>query len=191
MLNFNPRCIASRISSTVTLMLFIGSAMTMVGCQPASNNQTNAQANSAAANQVVHQNLSAINPAKKATNPANNPSSRCNNALIAKAHQAQNPQQKTQVLGCGQVIKVLPDDNEGSRHQKLLVRIDGYPQLTVLIAHNIDLAPRIDGIKAHTPIQFYGEYIYNDKGGVVHWTHKDPAARHQDGWLRYQGQLYQ
>ncbi|MDI4480444.1 DUF3465 domain-containing protein [Moraxella osloensis] len=114
----------------------------------------------------------------------------CNNAVINQAYQAKNPSVKRQVLGCGTVIKVLKDDNEGSRHQKFLVKIDNYPNITVLIAHNIDLAPRIEGIQAKNPIRFYGEYIYNDKGGVVHWTHRDPASRHQDGWLEYQGQQY-
>ena len=115
----------------------------------------------------------------------------CNNAVINQHYQAKNPSIKRQVLGCGTVIKVLKDDNEGSRHQKFLVKIDNYPNITVLIAHNIDLAPRIEGIQAKNPIRFYGEYIYNDKGGIVHWTHRDPASRHQDGWLEYKGQQYQ
>ena len=115
----------------------------------------------------------------------------CNNAVINQLYQAKNPSIKRQVLGCGTVIKVLKDDNEGSRHQKFLVKIDNYPNITVLIAHNIDLAPRIEDIQAKNPIRFYGEYIYNDKGGVVHWTHRDPARRHQDGWLEYKGQQYQ
>ena len=79
----------------------------------------------------------------------------CNNAAINQAYQAKNPSVKRQVLGCGTVIKVLKDDNEGSRHQKFLVKIDNYPNITVLIAHNIDLAPRIEGIQANNPIRFY------------------------------------
>lgn len=126
----------------------------------------------------------------KSENNRQSSEKKCHNDIIFQQYQQKNPNKKTQVLGCGQVVKVLKDDNEGSRHQKFLVKIDGYPQITVLIAHNIDLADRIDGIKAQTPIRFYGEYIYNDKGSVVHWTHKDPAALHQDGWLEYKGQKY-
>lgn len=127
-------------------------------------------------------------PASAAPNIA---TTQCNNQAINTAYQAQNPNQKIQVLGCGQIVKLLKDDTDGSQHQKFLVKIDGYPQITVLIAHNIDLAHRINTLQPNQPIRFYGEYIYNPKGGVVHWTHKDPAARHQDGWLEYQGQKYQ
>ena len=41
----------------------------------------------------------------------------------------------------GRVTRLLPDDTEGARHQRFLVRIaDG---LTILVAYNRDLAPRI------------------------------------------------
>ncbi|GAB3104784.1 DUF3465 domain-containing protein [Aestuariicella hydrocarbonica] len=94
-----------------------------------------------------------------------------------------------QVQGSGVVIKVLRDDLKGSRHQRFIVRLT--PELTVLIAHNIDLAPRIEHLTAGEVVAFYGEYEWNAKGGVIHWTHHDPAGRHVGGWLKYRGQTYQ
>lgn len=153
----------------------------------------NAQADNTTHSAVTKDRVDTSNYAHASTSPNQSGTAaqaRCDNRVIINQYQQQNPTRKTQALGCGQIIKVLPDDNKGSRHQRLLVRLDHYPQVTVLIAHNIDLAPRVAGAKANQPIRFYGEYIYNDKGGVVHWTHKDPAARHQDGWLDYQGKRY-
>lgn len=98
-------------------------------------------------------------------------------------------QSKVLVSGSGTVIKTLPDDNKGSRHQRFILKLD--PTHTVLVAHNIDLAPRLAGLKKGDSVSFYGEYVYNEQGGIIHWTHHDPAKRHPDGWLQYQGQRYQ
>lgn len=94
-----------------------------------------------------------------------------------------------QVKSMGTVTRVLRDDNKGSRHQKFILKL-GSGQ-TILIAHNIDLAPRIDGIAKGDTVQFYGEYEWSDKGGVVHWTHHDPKNRHVPGWLKHKGRVYQ
>lgn len=93
------------------------------------------------------------------------------------------------VDGTGRVVRLLPDDNKGSRHQKFLVSIAGGQ--TLLFAHNIDLALRIDTLKVGDTIEFRGEYSYNPKGGVVHWTHLDPRNQHEAGWIKHNGIIYQ
>ena len=94
-----------------------------------------------------------------------------------------------QVQSKGEVKAILADDNDGSRHQKMILKLEN--GLTVLVAHNIDLAPRVEGLKKGDKVEFYGEYEYNQKGGVIHWTHHDPQGKHIDGWLKYQGRMYQ
>jgi hypothetical protein len=94
-----------------------------------------------------------------------------------------------QVEGSGRVSRVLPDDNDGSRHQRFIVQL-GTGQ-TVLVAHNIDLAARVASLKVGDPVEFNGEYEWNERGGVIHWTHRDPQRRHVDGWIRHNGRTYQ
>ncbi|GAA3718360.1 DUF3465 domain-containing protein [Oceanisphaera sediminis] len=101
----------------------------------------------------------------------------------------ENRQSDVQVEGCGRVSRLLADDNKGSRHQRFLLALPSGQ--TLLIAHNIDLAPRIDGLQVGDTVAFYGEYEWNDKGGVVHWTHHDPRGRHPGGWLKHNGRIYQ
>jgi len=104
-------------------------------------------------------------------------------------HAYQDRQSDVQVQGEGVVVKVLRDDLKGSRHQKFILKLG--KGLTVLVAHNIDLAPRIDGLRKGDSVEYYGEYEWNSKGGVIHWTHKDPKRYHASGWLKHKGRAYQ
>ncbi|MGF1823843.1 DUF3465 domain-containing protein [Vibrio splendidus] len=100
-----------------------------------------------------------------------------NDTRLKQAYE--NHQSDVQVRGSGTVYRVLPDDNKGSRHQKFILRLDSGQ--TLLVAHNIDLAPRVQGLEKGDRVEFYGEYEWNNKGGVMHWTHKDPRNHHIHG----------
>ena len=108
-------------------------------------------------------------------------------AVLAQAFRSQ--QSNLQVEGVGVVIKLLPDDSRGSRHQRFLLRLNSGQ--TLLIAHNIDLAAKIDNLRAGDSVAFSGEYEWSHKGGTLHWTHHDPAGRHVVGWLKHDGRIYQ
>ena len=94
-----------------------------------------------------------------------------------------------QVEGEGEVIRVLSDDVDGNRHQRFILRLNSGQ--TLLVAHNIDLAPRVTGLREGDNLVFNGEYEWNSQGGVLHWTHHDPAGRHPGGWLKHQNRTYQ
>lgn len=86
------------------------------------------------------------------------------------------------------ISKVLRDDLHPPRHQRFIIKLDN--NLTVLVTHNTDLAPRVKAIKAGDPIKVTGQYEWNDKGGVIHWTHHDPQGRRDGGQITYKGKVY-
>lgn len=109
-----------------------------------------------------------------------------NTALAAAiASHARN----VEVEAAASVLKVLPDDNDGLRHQRFLVRLPSGESL--LVAHNIDLAERVADLRPGEAITLHGDYIWNAKGGVIHWTHHDPRGHHRPGWIKYRGHTYQ
>jgi len=108
-------------------------------------------------------------------------------AVLAESYRQR--QSDVQIEGQGSVIKLLPDDNRGRRHQRFIIRLDSGQ--TLLVAHNIDLAPKIESLRVGDAVAFFGEYEWNEKGGTVHWTHRDPSGRHINGWLKHSGRTYQ
>lgn len=89
----------------------------------------------------------------------------------------------------GQVKRLLRDDLEGSRHQVFILELEN-SRHTVKVSHNIDLAPRIP-LKEGDTVLLRGQYEFNDQGGVLHWTHHDPAGRRSGGFIDHRGQRYQ
>ena len=126
-------------------------------------------------------------PGGAATSDGSDLSSRDRNGLETLRAAFRGRRSDVIVETAGVVDRLLPDDNIDSRHQRFIVRLDG--DFTILIAHNIDLAPRVP-IEAGDRIRFKGEYEWTERGGTVHWTHHDPGGRHPDGWIEVEGRKY-
>lgn len=128
-------------------------------------------------------------PKNASTASASHHSRHADGQTDAIANAYRNKAHDVPVQGQGKVIKVLPDDTRGSQHQRFLLRLGS--NQTVLVAHNIDLASRLQNLHAGDTVRFKGIYEWNDQGGVVHWTHRDPSGRHTAGWLEHDGQTVQ
>ena len=88
----------------------------------------------------------------------------------------------------GKIVRLLSDDEKGDRHQRFIIEEDSGRSL--LVAHNIDLAPRVDRLFVGGRIKVFGEFEWNDLGGLVHWTHGDPEDRIEGGWIEFRGKRY-
>ena len=93
----------------------------------------------------------------------------------------------TWIEDSGRVIRLLSDDNDGSRHQRFIVQLANRD--TLLVAHNIDLAKRIP-LGMGDRVKFRGMYEWNDLGGLVHWTHRDPHGIEDGGWISFRRKMY-
>jgi len=101
----------------------------------------------------------------------------------------QQKESNVRVEGDGIVSRILSDDTSGISHQRFIVRLASGQ--TILIEHNTDVAGRIEDVKVGDTIRFLGEYVWNEQGGLVHWTHHDPSGIHRAGWIEHNGRTYQ
>lgn len=91
------------------------------------------------------------------------------------------------IEGSGFVRRLLTDDNDGARHQRIIIQIPGGS--TLLVAHNIDLAERVP-VGLGDRIYFRGIYEWNDLGGILHWTHHDPMGHEDGGYVRFRRKVF-
>jgi hypothetical protein len=108
------------------------------------------------------------------------------NELVARLYSERRSNVVVEVAG--QVERTLRDDTQGNPHQRFVVRLS--PDLALLVAHNTSLAPRVP-LQRGSAVRIRGEYEWSAQGGVLHWTHRDPRRRHQDGWIELDGRRYQ
>jgi hypothetical protein len=85
------------------------------------------------------------------------------------------------------VIKVLPDDNQGLKHQKWIVRLSNGSQL--MGVYNSDMCERVP-LKAGDVIAMGGQFIWTNEGGLLHWLHHDPRNHRPDGFVQLNGKFY-
>lgn len=123
----------------------------------------------------------------------------------------QQRKSNTEVLDYGTVSKVLPEDNQGNKHQLFMLKLDS--GVTVRVAHNTSIAEEVPDLKLGQRLGIKGEFIHKDdlrkmksldlakfglktadldvilKGpgtdmaGLIHWTHRVPKGDHEPGGI--------
>lgn len=103
-------------------------------------------------------------------------------------YQAQSQHLKhVEVLVTAQVYKILPTDHYGIPHERFLIKLNN--NTTVLIAHNLNMAPSAP-LNSGQEVTIKGEYIWNNLGGVIHWTHHTDTPYHVGGYILSNGITY-
>jgi hypothetical protein len=97
-----------------------------------------------------------------------------------------------EVTASGSVARVLGiRSGPSGRHEGFLLHLRGAEGrgLTVRVEDNVDLTGPIP-LRAGDDVVVHGEYIYDPRGGIIHYTHNDPRGRHPGGYVRVNGRLY-
>ena len=95
-----------------------------------------------------------------------------------------------EVTAQGVVTSVLADDSGPSGvHQRFIIRLAGSTQ-TVLVDNSVTIGRRAPVLPG-SDVLVHGEYVWNDQGGLIHFTHHDPARTHEGGWIELSGVRYQ
>ena len=101
-------------------------------------------------------------------------------------------QSHLEVTASGSVARVLGLRNGPSgEHEGFLLHLRGAEGhgLTVRVEDNTDITGPMD-VHAGDDAVVRGEYIYDPRGGIIHYTHHDPRGHHVSGYVRVNGRTY-
>src|SRR5437660_9004247 len=107
-------------------------------------------------------------------------------AIVADYH---NHRSNIEVTADGTVVRLLPDRTSSTgTHEQFIIRLSSQ-NLTVEIEHNISVGARAP-IAEGDRVIVHGEYVWNSKGGLIHFTHHDPQGTHEGGYIEDNGRTY-
>jgi hypothetical protein len=99
---------------------------------------------------------------------------------------------RVEVTATGSVARVLGTRlGPSGRHEGFLVHLRGAAGhgLTVRVEANVDITGPIP-LSAGNDVEVRGEYIYDERGGLIHFTHHDPRGTHPGGYVRVGSLVY-
>ena len=97
-----------------------------------------------------------------------------------------------EVTASGSVAKVLGTRSGPSgRHEGFLVHLRGAAGhgLTVRVEDNVDITGPIP-LAPGDDVEVRGEYVYDEDGGLIHFTHHESHGSHPGGYVRVGDRVY-
>lgn len=95
-----------------------------------------------------------------------------------------------EVVADGTVTRVLGvQQGRVSPHEGFLFRLASVCSVVVRVEANTDFTGPIP-LTTGERVVVKGEYEYYSRGGVIHWTHRDPRGRHENGYIEAGGHSY-
>ncbi|MHB8461362.1 MAG: DUF3465 domain-containing protein [Vulcanimicrobiaceae bacterium] len=111
------------------------------------------------------------------------------NSDICKAYALHRSRVET--TASGTLVRILrQSDGQFGPHAQFLVRLNSSCALTVRIAANERFTGPLP-LRVGEGVRVHGEYEYYRRGGVIHWTHRDPRGHHDSGFVELSGRLYE
>jgi hypothetical protein len=99
---------------------------------------------------------------------------------------------RVEVTAEGSVARVFGvREGPSGMHEGFLLHLRGSAGhgLSVKVEDNTDITGPIP-LQPGDELELRGEYIYNDLGGLIHYTHHDPSGRHAGGYIQVGGKTY-
>ncbi len=118
------------------------------------------------------------------------PSANDGNAAVFDAWRAQRSH--IEVTARGVIARDLGTRaGVSAAHEGFLLHLAGASGrgLTVRVEANVDFTGPMP-IAAGESVIVRGEYEFDARGGVIHWTHRDPRGRHPGGYIEIQNKRY-
>ncbi|MBC5809786.1 MAG: DUF3465 domain-containing protein [Candidatus Eremiobacteraeota bacterium] len=113
------------------------------------------------------------------------------NAAVYDAWRAQRS--RLEVTARGDVARDLGlRRGPSGLHEGFLLHLRGAGGhgLTVRVETNVDITGPV-AVHAGDAVEVRGEYVYDARGGLIHYTHHDPRLRHPGGYLRVGDRTFQ
>jgi len=106
------------------------------------------------------------------------------NGAVYDAWRAQRS--NVEVTAAGSVAGILGlRRGPSGLHEGFLLHLSGAAGhgLTVRVEDNVDITGEIP-LAQGAQVEVRGEYVYDSRGGLIHYTHHDPRGRHPAGYVR-------